>query len=247
LPEDIATLLRRHPIFNLAEKGALSTLAATCTVRSLAAKEVLYRAKDPATKVFLLLEGLIRVFQSTPDGLEATVTTLVAPNAFGEKTIIAESAGAPALGYPESTMASTSSKVVEIPAEAYLEFLKSSPSSAFELLRDICCRFTLSARREVDVMLPVHVRLASLLLSFAEAAGQQGPDGITIRLALTHDDLAHGLGVATKSVQRTLREWAAEDLVTRKKGWLVIRDAEALAELCGEHRTNHVYRYLPPR
>jgi CRP-like cAMP-binding protein len=243
----LADGLVRHPIFAAAPKPALTNLAEASRARTLAAKEVLYKAGDPATSAFMLVDGMIRVFQQTPDGREVTVTTLLAPNAFGEKTVIAEDAGAAKLGYPEGTMAIRSSALIEIPAAALLQFLREAHASAFELLRDVCCRFAESARREVDVMLPVPVRLASLLLSYADAAGTSTPDGVLIKLSLTHDDLANGLGVATKSIARTLREWAQEDVVSRKKGWFVIRKREVLESLCGELRLHHVYRYEPSK
>jgi CRP/FNR family transcriptional regulator len=239
--------LRRHPIFAAAPSAALERLAEASRERTLAAKEVLYEAGDPAASAFMLAEGLIRVYQRTPDGREVTVTTLVAPNAFGEKTVIAEDAGAEKLGYPESTMAIRPSVLVEIPGPALLAFLREAHASAFELLRDVCCRFAASARREVDVMLPVPVRLASLLLSYADAAGTPSADGVMIKLALTHDDLANGLGVATKSIARTLREWAQDEVVVRKKGWFLIKKREVLESICGELRLNHVYRYAPER
>lgn len=179
--------LRAHPIFAAADPTALAELAERSNLRPLAEKEVPYRFGDAA----------------------------LAPNAFGEKTIIAESSGAPRRGYPENTMAMRASELVEIPAEAYLRFLTHAPATVFELLRDICCRFTSAAFREVDVMLPVSVRLASLLVSYAEADGKATPDGIKLRLPFTHEDLAKGLGVATKSISRTLREWAEADLVVR--------------------------------
>jgi CRP-like cAMP-binding protein len=239
--------LRRHPIFARAPASALEKLAAACSERALAAKEILYQAGDRATCAFMLVEGMVRVYQRTPDGREVTVTTLLAPNAFGEKTLIAEDAGAPKLGYPENTMAIKASSLIEIPGPALLEFLREAPASAFELLRDVCCRFAESARREVDVMLPVPVRLASLLLSYADAAGTDGGDGIVIKLPLTHDDLANGLGVATKSIARTLRDWSQEEIVGRKKGWFVIKKREVLESLCGEQRMHHVYRYAPSK
>jgi CRP/FNR family transcriptional regulator, cyclic AMP receptor protein len=242
---DVREVLRIHPIFAAAPDVALDTLARACRERTLAPKEILYRAGDPAACAFVLVDGLVRVYQKTPDGREVTVTTLVAPNAFGEKTVIAEDAGAPKLGYPENTMSIRSTRLIEIPGPALLAFLREAHASAFELLRDVCCRFAASARREVDVMLPVPVRLASLLLSYADAAGTASDDGVVIKLALTHDDLANGLGVATKSIARTLREWTADEVIARRKGWFVIHKREVLESLCGELRLNHVYRYAP--
>ncbi|MCB9653545.1 MAG: Crp/Fnr family transcriptional regulator [Deltaproteobacteria bacterium] len=239
--------LKTHPVLRALPPAALRTLSEASTVRRLAAREILYRYGTPADRAFLLVEGLVRVYQVGPDDREVTVTNLLPPNLFGDNVLVAEDAGAPPKGYPENTMALKPTTLIEIQAASYLTVLKGSPAMSLELLRDVCCRFNAAAFREVDVMLSVPVRLASLLLSYADLNGIVVPEGIRIQLPLTHRDLADGLGVTTKSVARALGEWSEMDLIAKKKGWLIIRDASALRTLCGQGLLSHVYLYEPEK
>ncbi|MBK8013048.1 MAG: Crp/Fnr family transcriptional regulator [Deltaproteobacteria bacterium] len=241
----IIELLKTHPVLQTLPPPALRTLSEASTLRRLADREILYRHGTPADRAFVLVEGLVRVYQVGPDGREVTVTNLLPPNLFGDNVLVAEDAGAPPKGYPENTMALRATSVIEIPAAAYLTVLKGSPEMAWELLRDVCCRFNGAAFREVDVMLSVPVRLASLLLSYADLSGVVVPEGIRIQLPLTHRDLADGLGVTTRSVARALTDWSEMNLITKKKGWLIVRDTAALRALCGQGLLSHVYLYEP--
>lgn len=241
----VLEILRANPVFAGGDEGALAALAQKSTIIELPSGHILFRNGDPARAVYVLASGLIRVYQKAGDDREVTITNLLPPTTFGEMEVIAEATGQPRVGYVEYTMALKPSTVVEIPAADFVAFLGSDATSALELLKDVCSRFCHNALREVDVMLEVPVRLASLILSYAEVAGQTSPEGVVIKLPLTHDDLAKGLGVAVKSIARTLKDWQTNGWVTRHKGWFVLRDAEAIEKLCGSNRFPMTYSYQP--
>jgi CRP-like cAMP-binding protein len=93
-------------------------------------------------------------------------------------------------------------------------------------------RFCVAIRNEHSLLAPVPARLASLLVAYLEWFGEQTPRGTRLRLPLTQNDLADGLGVGLRSVSRTLTDWTREGLITRERGWLVVRDAPRLRALC---------------
>lgn len=242
----VADMLRSNPVFAAADAERLAALATRCSVLEIPAGHILFKTGEPARAVYVLVQGIIRVYQCAEDNREVTVTNLLAPNTFAEMEVIAESVGQPRLGYLEHTQAVRAATLVEIPAADFLAFIEEDPGSTRELLKDVCSRFCLNARREIDVMLEVPVRLAALMMAYVELAGQPTDDGgVLIKLPLTHEDLANGLGVAVKSIARTLKEWQTQGWVSRHKGWFVLHKPDAIEALCGAARFKLNYSYNP--
>lgn len=223
--------VRGLPAFARAREEAVEQLLAAADVVGLGERQVLFERGAPADRVFVVLEGVIRVYQAFDDR-EVTITHLTAGNTFGEMEVISEGRGGTVRGFLESTMSMVSATVLGIPAADFVAFLDADAGCSRELLGDICSRFCDSATRELAIFLEVPARLASLLLAYADLAGKPVDGGIQIKLKLSQDDLAAGLGVTTKSIARALKQWKTSDWVVRHKGWLLIKNADALEELC---------------
>jgi CRP-like cAMP-binding protein len=243
--ERVVELLRHHPAFAQSPSSRLAELARQCTVIELPAGHVLFRAGEPARAVYVLVAGIMRVYQKASDEREVTISNLIAPSILGETCVIAESVGQESLGYLEHTMAIKPATLVEVPAPEFLRFVRDDAATMQEVLEDVCRRQCAGARRDLDVLLDVPERLASLFLAYVEIAGQPGDSGTVIKLPLTHEDLANGLGVAVKSIARTLKDWQTQGWVTRHKGWFVVRDASAIAALCDDAPVHLNYSSRP--
>ena len=53
--------------------------------------------------------------------------------------------------------------------------------------------------------------------------------GLGIRVKLSHTELANGLGVARRSIARTLTTWVKQGLLEKSKASYVVRDLQGLA------------------
>jgi CRP/FNR family transcriptional regulator, cyclic AMP receptor protein len=75
--------------------------------------------------------------------------------------------------------------------------------------------------------LRVDVRLMILFWSFAERWGRVGPEGVRLRLPLTHETLSRLVGARRPSVSTALGQLAERGLVRREgDAWLLGRDIE---------------------
>lgn len=76
--------------------------------------------------------------------------------------------------------------------------------------------------------LRVDVRLMILFWSLAERWGRVGPDGVRVRLPLTHETLSRIVGARRPSVSTALGQLAERGLVRREgDAWLLGRELEA--------------------
>lgn len=229
-------LLRPNPTFRNAPDEVLREALAEAHMVELPAQEVFINAGDKPTGIYVLVEGQTRVFHRHETGREVTVKHLDAPCTLGEMQALA------GMTYVENAETMTPSVLVWIGADRFEAFLKADHRGTLELLKDVCTRFCVAARNEAVILFEVPVRLASLVLAFADLYGKDSPIGLKIHHRLTHSDLADGLGVTRKSVNRTLSDWKAKGWMTTHKGWLVITDVPALEEVSGGFRFNINYR-----
>lgn len=214
----------RHPILRGVDPALVRRLVDEGETKVYATGELLLREGEQELFCFFLVAGSVKVFYTSPDGFEVVVKVFGAPSVFGEMECIT---GIP---YLESVVAVEKAKALRLPAAALRRALDESHPLSTNLLRDLAARLCIAAQNENALaFLPVATRLANLLLTYVRLYGVPVEGGTMIRVKLSQDELANGLGVAKKSVSRTFREWQSEGLVTKRGGCLVVSDVEELA------------------
>src|SRR5215468_986021 len=74
-------------------------------------------------------------------------------------------------------------------------------------------------------------KLARLLLNWLKKAGRQTEQGIHLKLALTHAEIAQMIGVTRETVTRSLGEMRSKGVIQLKGSNLVIKDKAALEDM----------------
>lgn len=74
-------------------------------------------------------------------------------------------------------------------------------------------------------------RLARVLLTQCAADGERVPEGLRVRLLLTHDELAQMIGSSRETVTRALGDLRRRQIIENRRSMLLIRDVSALEEL----------------
>ncbi|MBI5511815.1 MAG: Crp/Fnr family transcriptional regulator [Deltaproteobacteria bacterium] len=235
--ETLAAQIALNPVFAAVSAVARQALVRGATLFEAAPDQIIFHAGAEAAHVYVLLDGVIRVFHEDKDGRQATVKHLTAPVTFAEMEVIA---GCELL---ESTQALTAARLVRLDADRFRELVDREPAATALLFKDICARFCVAARNETAILCDVPTRLASQLLALADLFGKPTPAGIQIRKAINQGDLANGLGVVERSVRRTMTEWKKRGWISVHKGWLVLNRPEELEALCHGLRFNLNYGF----
>jgi CRP/FNR family cyclic AMP-dependent transcriptional regulator len=106
--------------------------------------------------------------------------------------------------------------VLRIDAGAVHRELQNSPAAALALAKLVAERMTLAEARLGEVALhAVKERLRRLLEHLAVAAGVRDSRGHLLRDGLTHEELAHMVGVGRVAVTRALRQLEREGAILR--------------------------------
>lgn len=186
--------------------------------------EIIFSQGDSGDALHAIVRGKVRISAGDVDGREVFFNILGAGDTFGEIALLD--------GGPRTATATAmvASELLSIARGAFLATLEREPHVALELLR-ICgerLRWT-SGLAEDAALLEPPARLARRLLLLAEAHGEPGARGVTLRLS--QEDLASFLGVSRQLVNQYLQEWKQRGWVDLARGAVVLRDRAALARL----------------
>ena len=77
------------------------------------------------------------------------------------------------------------------------------------------------------------VRLAKVLMRTAVQAPAAAAKPAAPKVALSQRELGNMIGGTRESVNRCLRDWQRRGIIRLAKGWIILEDKAALADLAG--------------
>src|SRR5512146_1611454 len=199
------TDLTSHPLLRNAPPSALAAIVKLATERSYTTDEVIFTAGSPATGLYLLVEGGVRVVRGRRDRqhvihLEKSGGTL------GDVPMLAGG------GYPATAIASEPTRCIILSHAALRAAIASSPQFAYLLLERLAQRVRgLVDRLDRVTSQTVPARLARYLLDRRRTGA---PDQV-VSLGLTQAQLAEELGTVREIVVRSLRALCEQRLIAR--------------------------------
>jgi CRP-like cAMP-binding protein len=198
------------------------------TARRVTARkgEWLARQGEPATHLYLVDSGALKVLQNTPEGQELIVRFVGPGDPFGGVVVLEQ---AP---YPVSALAVETTSLHAWPAAATRAMLDQFPRVGTNIMREMAAHMTdaLTRVREVTTQ-RVGQRLAMTLVRLVRQCGRKTDEGIRITHALTRQELADLTGTTLYTVSRTLSQWETDGVLASDHRHLIIRAPHRLAAL----------------
>ena len=204
-----------HELFKLLRRGRLSTVA----------KGEVIDSTDSQIPLTLMKEGYVKRYSITPDGTQS-VQIIHGPNSFFPLTPICKALLGQTLYHGPETFyyeTMTDSEIFTLSFEQFATEIKLNP----QLYRDLLyiCGTRLSWFIHEAENLATHDaynRLAHKLLFFVQQFGEETPDGISIKLPLTHYDLASILNVTRETVTANIIKLRDKQLIKTERNILII-------------------------
>ena len=188
----------------------------TQPVKLYAKNQMIYLQEETAIRFYYLKKGRVKIFLSSPDGLEKTLAVLQPGSLFGEASFFD--------GKPRVSSAKTleKSEILSIDRSGLEHCFHQEPQLAFHLLRHLSGTIRmLSAQVDSMAFLQADARLAQLLLSLAEDN----------RVPLTHEELAGLAAVSRITVSRILSRWARQGWIATGYREVLLYHPQALARI----------------
>jgi len=226
----IRAVLRRVDLFEGLDEEALDRVVEAGLRRRLDAGAFLFFQDTPARSVYVVLEGRLRIVQTTPEGERVVVRYMQAGDVVGliavlgdtEYPVTAEVAedGTVVLGWSGETLRSL--------MEAYPRLALNAMTHMAAMVRDLLRRVReLSTER-------VERRIARAILRLVRHAGRRVEAGVEIAFPITRAEIAQMAGTTLYTVSRTLSRWEREGLLETGRERIVVRAPHALVAIADD-------------
>lgn len=194
--------------------------------RTFPANETLLRQGDPTDHVLTIVSGWVRVYSTTPGGREVLVALRGPGDVVGDLAALH--------GWPRTGSVATVERVtaIQLRSTQFMHCLHARPTIAIGMLRQMSARLRQAELARMDfAALDVSRRVAMFLMRLAGQHGEPGPAGITLRVPLTQQDLANGVGASRRAVARSLAVLRERRIVNTSRRRIVIIQPEVLGAL----------------
>jgi CRP-like cAMP-binding protein len=179
----------------------------------------LFRQDSPALVVYFSETGLVKLIRSEDNGQELILSIKFAGSLLGAAAVIDDRP------HPFSAVAVTSCKLARLSAEVFLDLVAADTQLA-SCLQEMLSAELLdqTARISQIACLPARPRLEQLLwqLARARSADNLKPD-LRLQLPLRYWEVAQLLAITPTYLSRLLTELEQEEVISRNKGWIVVR------------------------
>ena len=183
---------------------------------------------DPATHVFVLLDGWVKILSVTDDGHENVLALL------GGGDIAGETAGA-TTGHRNATMQAIGTvHALIVGYDRFSSFLDSHAGADRVYRRMMTQRWS-----DAGIVLRTRAvtsgaqRLAGLLLDLAEQHGSRAGGAIEVALPLSQEELASMTGTSRATVTRALSNWRKRGFIRTGQFRITIIDPQGLRQVAG--------------
>lgn len=183
-----------------------------------------YAPRDSADGVLLLASGRIKIHTITEDGKQAILAFIEPGEVFGELAVLG-------IGTREEyAEACEAAIVVLMPVEAFRQLMETHARMSLAVTKLIGLRKRRLERRLQSLLFrSTRDRLIHALLDLAEEYGQATPQGVELRIRLSHQELANLIGSTRESVTIVLGKLQAEKCLSVGRRRIVLTNPHDLA------------------
>lgn len=228
LPRFSAQQVRQCALFQGASEKTLRVLLKTARLRSVAKGEFVFHEGAPATSVYLLLSGRVKLVQLTVDGQQTIVHVVESGEPFGYPALFGGTAQRVAAEAIQDSVAVawhvsvvmrivTGDRVVTVDA---LRLLAGRLQREWDHVRTLRAKY-------------VERRVARGMLQLIRDCECSNADATAV-LELSHEDLADFVGTNAHTVSRVLGLWRRQGTVEVRRNRVLVRDPRALGVIADD-------------
>lgn len=216
-------VLRQAPLFSSLDDEAASALRASMGEAGLRRGEVLFHEGDSGDKLYIVLDGKVKLGRSSPDGRESLLAILGPGQMFGELSLFDPGPrSATVTAVTDTTFASLSH-------DDLLKWLDGRPMVANVLLSQLASRLRKANDVVSDLVFSdVPGRVAKALIDLADRFGRVADDGVHVHHDLTQEELAQLVGASRETVNKALADFASRGWLRLEPRSVVIMDIERM-------------------
>ncbi len=169
--------------------------------RTIAKGEILFSEGDPASTIFLITEGRIKLFKVYEDGKEVILGFLTVHDLFGEETLFTKGIRS------MSAQAVETSRICACEQRDFEKLVGSNPDVAVKVIQTLGAKLSQVSEQLADAAVrDVRERVINSLVRLAREYGQETRQGLRLGFRLTHEDLGALVGASRVMVTNVLHD-----------------------------------------
>jgi CRP-like cAMP-binding protein len=216
-------------LFQSLSEQELASIATLTTTRELAPRDELFHKGDRGSQVYVVCSGRLKILTTSRVG------TCVVFNTVGPGEVIGELALISGATRNATVIAVEPCSLLVIERRDFLAFLRSRPEAAIELLVILADRLRgVTEMVEDTLFLNVSPRLAKKLTSYAKRYGETTPGGTRIDIKLSQEEWGDLVGTTRESINKQLRSWASDGMISLEQGYVVIHEMDGLERIASQ-------------
>lgn len=189
----------------------------------------IFRATDPANRIFFLERGMVKIYHLAPQGALTIFWFCARGDIFGAGGI------AGSLEQSVYGQAVEQSVVYVISRDDFERLLHAHPQLGVNALRLMAARLRIACDAVTDKTTQrTPARLARILLRLAKHWGEPSGSEIRFRVRITHQELANMMGASRQTVNRELNDFVDRGLIRFDGRTIVVLKSAALASVVDE-------------
>jgi CRP/FNR family cyclic AMP-dependent transcriptional regulator len=220
--------LRQSGFFCDLPKGALVDLDKVKYASAFPQGAVLFVEGQSPRGIYIICAGRVKLTTTSRDGKTLILRIAEAGEVLGLHGSVS--------GKPYELTAETLQpcQLDFIKRDDFLKFLQAHADACLSAAHHLSqnCQTAYEMIRSLGLSHSVSEKLARLLLEWA-SDGEQTKEGIRIKIALTHEEIAQLIGTSRETVTRVLGEFRDKEVAQLRGSTLLIRNKAALERLIG--------------
>jgi len=218
-------VLRQAPLFSALDDESMTALHASMAESKLRRGEVLFHEGDSGDKLYVVIDGKVKLGRTSPDGRESLLAILGPGELFGEMALFDPS--------PRTATATAVSetRLAGLKNESLNALLRTRPEVSAQLLQALARRLRRTNDSLSDLVFSdVPGRVAKALLDLADRFGRPATDGVLVAHELTQEELAQLVGASRETVNKALAEFVQRGWLRLEARAVVILDMQRLRQ-----------------
>ena len=210
--------MRRSPLFAALDDDAAKTLLENMVKGRMERGDVLFHEGDQGDKLYVIVEGKIKLGRTSADGRENLLAILGPGEMFGELSLFDPG--------PRTATATAiaETQILGLSNEQLQRFITARPYVAGTLLAALARRLRRTNENLADlVFTDVPGRVAKALLDLSRRFGRPVENGVMVAHDLTQEELAQLVGASRETVNKALADFAS-------RGWLKLEARAVLLQ-----------------
>ncbi len=213
-------IIAENPLFADLPASAKQALASVALLQHFESGECLFEEGDSCPGIYLLAEGKVKIFKTSPSGRQIQLGIEAAPSSVAEIPLFDGGV------MPASVSALTGVAALLIRKEDFRRICLQEPEVSLRTLAKVGMRLRhLVGLVEQVTFGKVRQRLAQILLEYQTSAQSS-----TFTMAETHEKLALRLGTVREVISRNLSRFQAEGFIQLHKREMTILNPEGLRQ-----------------